>query len=95
LRISAGLGSLATLFFGLAIFAIAITPETGHGEDIGRPIAIAVLLPFLLISALLATGCGIGVLGLSRKGGRALPAIGLALTVLGLACAVAAKLAYA
>ncbi len=61
-----------------------ITPDTGHGEDVGGFIGFAVVIPFLAVGVLLGIGGGIGALALSTGCARALPAVGIALAVPGL-----------
>jgi hypothetical protein len=82
-------GGLAALLLGLLLFDVRITPDTGHGEDIGGFIAFAVALPFLAISAVLGVGTGLGALALSTGRGRLAPTAAIVLALIGLALALA------
>lgn len=84
------IGGGLTFFIGLAIVAITTTPDTGHGEDIGRPIAIALLVPFIVLSSLLGVGTGLGGIALMKERARLAPVIGIGLTALGIGCGLVA-----
>jgi hypothetical protein len=87
----AAAGALATFMLGVLIFVIHLQPDTGHGEDIGVPIAIAALLPFLVISAFLGVGAAMGGFALSTGRARLAPVAAIVLTLVGVSCAVAAR----
>jgi hypothetical protein len=82
------IGGLATLVLGLMLLAVRLTPDTGHGEDIGGFIVFAVAVPYLAISAFLGVGTGIGGFALSTGRSRLVPAVGILSTVVGIALAI-------
>lgn len=91
---SAALSGTASFLLGLVIFAISITPDTGHGEDVGRPIAIALVLPAVVLSVLVAIVTSPTALVL-RQHKRTGPIIALVLTGIGLALMALARFAFA
>ena len=91
-RVLTVVAGLVTLLLGLLAMAVRLQPDTGHGEDIGRPLGIAVLLPLTCLAACLGLGVGVGCLAMLRQRGRVLPMLGIALTLAGLTCALLAAI---
>jgi hypothetical protein len=82
------IGGIATLLLGLLLLMVRLTPDTGHGEDIGGFIVFAVTVPYLAISAVIGVGTGIGGLGVSSGRARIAPVVGIVATVLGIGFAM-------
>lgn len=85
---------LGDLFAGLLFWAIAFTPDTGHGEDHAGVAAVALFGPVFVLSTFLGLGSGLGGMALLEGRARILPLGAIGLTMLGLACAVAFYVRY-
>jgi hypothetical protein len=88
----ASAGGLIAMPSGLVLLQGRWQPDTGHGEDIGRPFGIIAFSLLLFLGVSLALGAGIGAIALRRQG-RRISVVAVALGAGGLACGLIAWLA--
>ena len=82
-------GAALTLYLGVAMLAAQLQPATRRFEDLTR-VAQVLVLPFIGMTASMGVGAGIAGLVISGGAVRLVFAVAIALTLIGLACSVAA-----
>jgi hypothetical protein len=74
--IAAAGGTITVLLAATAVLALD-QPDTGHGEDVGSALALAIILPMLGLTACLALGAGAAGLILCRGRARKVAAVAM------------------
>jgi hypothetical protein len=87
--IFAAAGAAATLYLGLGMLGTQLQPETRKAQDLVRVVEVGVLF-VAGMTACVGVGAGLGGLVLSNGLARSAFGVAIALTLVGLGCAVAA-----
>ena len=76
-------GATATFLAGIVALGVRAQPDTGHGEDIGRPLGLVAALVVVILAASVGIGASVGYAVLGNRLRRAVATVSLVLVAVG------------